>query len=327
MPIKPEAACTEFGSWGPWCPHLPTAGRCGLWGTYRKAGRRIHWDLSKLEGRLTAYELGNSCVSVGYMRLSTSCHVGLMILILVAASAAQSRAYTEEELVRYAKSIDVHKLDSSLPSQTLEDWLLHGPAQIDELYWSINTSCDLKDPEPDGDGELPLCVRIGFRRGSNSGFGRVKVGTLKSGIKGGPEFQSLSVLLPISVGDYDRLSEFPRYLDGIPQFGTICVLPFSSKLKRKISSPGNYNPATLKLRIDQQQALSWPREQPVKIEHLSLSWSDEHSVVIISDNKRIQTLRFNFVLDYEDDKVCLAFDADQLANIGKNKRDSWCRCQ
>ena len=262
------------------------------------------------------------------MRLPISRLIAFTILFSAALGEAQAQAYAEDELVRYAKSIDVAKLDSSLPSQPLEDWLLHGPARIEELYWSITPSCDLKNPEPDEDGELPLCVRIAFRKGGTSGFGVVRVGTVQSGIKGEPAFRYLTVLKPISVGNYDKLSEFPRYLDGIPQFGTICILPILKELRRKPSSAGNYNPAaTLKLRIDQREALAWPHERPVRIEPLSLSWSDQHIVVVTSDNKQIQSLRFNFVLDYEDAKVCLSFDSNHFAQIGTNRRDSWCSCK
>jgi hypothetical protein len=149
------------------------------------------------------------------MRLITSCFAVFVILISGAFSAAQDQAYTEDEVLRYAKSVDVAKLDSTLPSQPLEEWLLRGPARIDELYWRVSLDCDLKDPKPDAGGDLPLCVKVGFRRGNTTGFGLLTVGTRKSGIKGQPALQYLDVVFPFSVGDYDKLSEFPRYLDGI----------------------------------------------------------------------------------------------------------------
>src|SRR5689334_4898370 len=70
--------------------------------------------------------------------------------------------YSDDELVLYAKSIDVAKLDSTLSSRPLEEWLLRGPARIDEVYWRVKIDCDLKDPEPDTSGDYPLCVKIGF---------------------------------------------------------------------------------------------------------------------------------------------------------------------
>jgi len=258
------------------------------------------------------------------MRLLTSCFTVFMVLISGAFSAAQDQAYTEDEVLRYAKSVDVAKLDSTLPLQPLEEWLLRGPARIEELYWRLSLDCDLKDPKPDADGDFPLCVKIGFRRGNASGFGLLTVGTRKSGVKGQPALQYLSVLVPFSVGDYDKLSEFPRYLDGIPQFGTLCILPIASEQKREASSVGKYNPATLKLRIDKRQELAWPHDQPVKIEPFSLS--EKHAVVVTSDNKEIQSFRFDFI-DYWDAKLCLAFDGSQLAHVESHKSASWCNCQ
>ena len=145
------------------------------------------------------------------------CFVLSMVLIAAALSAAQTQSYSDVAVVNYAKSIDVAKLDSAISSQRLEDWLLRGPAKIDELNWYVSRDCDLKVPEPDADGDLPLCVKLGFRRGNMTGFGMLRVGTLKRGIGGQSAFLYLDVLRPFSVGSYDKLSDFPRFLDGIDQ--------------------------------------------------------------------------------------------------------------
>jgi len=138
-----------------------------------------------------------------------------MVLIPATFSTAQMQSYNDEAVVKYAKSVDVAKIDSTLSSQRLEDWLLRGPARIDELYWNISQNCDLKGTEPNADGDLPLCVKVGFRRGNTSGFGVLRVGTLKHGLSGQPAILYLDVLRPFSVGSYDKLSDFPRFLDGI----------------------------------------------------------------------------------------------------------------
>jgi hypothetical protein len=151
------------------------------------------------------------------MRQPSSHLIVLMVLIAAAFSAKQGQPYNDYVVLQYAKSIDVVKLDSTLSSQRLEDWLLRGPARIDELYWNISHDCDLQVPEPDADGNLPLCVKVGFRRGKMTGFGMLKVGTLKQGVIGQPAFLYLDVLRPFSVGSYDKLSDFPRFLDGIDQ--------------------------------------------------------------------------------------------------------------
>jgi len=258
------------------------------------------------------------------MRPHALCFTLFMVLITATLSAAQRHSYNDDAVLKYAKSIDVAKLDSTLAPQRLEDWLLRGPARIDELYWSISQACDLKDPEPDADGDLPLCVKLGFRRGNATGFGVLRVGTLKHGVGGQPAFQYLDVLRPFSVGSYDKLSEFPRFLDGIPQFGTICVLPIAPELETKGLSAGDHITATLRLRIDKRHELPWPHNQPVKIEPLSLS--DRHVVVVTSKNKQVQSFRFDFV-DYSDAKLCLVFDGSKLAYLGSSRSASWCSCK
>ena len=248
------------------------------------------------------------------MPLPTPCLILFMVLNAVAFSAAQGQSYSDDTVLQYAKSVDVAKLDSTLASQRLEDWLLRGPARIDQLYWNINRNCDLKDPDPDADGDLPLCVKIGFRRGDTIGFGVLRVGTLKHGVTGQPAFEYLlDVFRPFPVGSYDKLSDFPRFLDGIPQFGTVCVLPIASSPETK-----------LRLQIDKRQELPWPHNQPVKIELLSLS--ERHVVIVTSKNKPVQSFRFDF-LDYWDAKLCLVFDGSELAHLGSSRSARWCSCK
>ncbi len=154
------------------------------------------------------------------MRLPRPCLILLMALNAAALSTAQVKSYTDDAVVQYAKSIDIAKLDSTLASQRLEDWLLRGPARIDELNWYVSRNCDLKYPKPDADGDLPLCVKVGFRRGNITGFGVLRVGTLKRGVSGQPAFEYLDVFRPTPVGSYDKLSNFPGYLDSISRFQT-----------------------------------------------------------------------------------------------------------
>jgi len=151
------------------------------------------------------------------MPKSSPCLILFMVLGAAAFSAAQVQSYTDDAVLQYAKSIDVAELDSTLSSQRLEDWLLRGPARIDELNWYVSRDCDLKDPELDADGDLPLCVKVGFRRGNMTGFGVLRVGRLKRGVGGQSAFLYLDVLRPFSVGSYDKLSDFPGFLDGIDQ--------------------------------------------------------------------------------------------------------------
>jgi hypothetical protein len=151
------------------------------------------------------------------MRLPNPCLILFMVLSAAPFSPAQVQSYTDDAVLQYAKSIDVAKLDSTLSSQRLENWLLRGPARITELNWNVSRNCDLKVPEPDADGDLPLCVKLGFRRGNITGFGVLRVGTLKRGMSGQPTFLYLDVLRPFSVGSYDKLSDFPRFLGGIDQ--------------------------------------------------------------------------------------------------------------
>jgi hypothetical protein len=113
-----------------------------------------------------------------------------------------------------------------------------------------------------------------------------------------------------------------QYATGDHQTGSICVLPNSPEPPTRISPGGEYNPKTLTLRIDKQEAIHWPHKQPVLIDGLDLQTS--HLVVLTSDGKRIQSLRFKFAED-DDARLCIYFDGYQGVQLGNNKNADWCR--
>src|SRR5580658_9440689 len=77
-----------------------------------------------------------------------------------------------------------------------------------------------------------------------------------------------------------------------PGSGTICVLPNPPDLPARISPGGEYNPATLTVKIDKLEPILWPHKHPVRIENLALN--ERHLVVLTSDGKRIKSFWFRF---------------------------------
>lgn len=108
----------------------------------------------------------------------------LTVLCLVAAPsfAAQLR-FTDRQVLDYAKSIDVHTLDASLPSQRLEDWLQTGPPHA-RIRWDVADTCDNK---PFRNEDYPLCAKVWFSRDGEDGSFLVQVGTKHKGIDGSPQ--------------------------------------------------------------------------------------------------------------------------------------------
>jgi len=104
--------------------------------------------------------------------------------------------------------------------------------------------------------------------------------------------------------------------------GSICVLPNSPEPPTRISPGGEYNPKTLTLRIDKQEPIRWPHEQPVRIDGLDLQAN--HLVVLTSDGKRIQSFRLKFAED-DHTKLCIYFDGYQGVQLGNKKNADWCR--
>jgi hypothetical protein len=109
--------------------------------------------------------------------------------------------------------------------------------------------------------------------------------------------------------------------------GSICVAPNSTQAPTRFSPDQYYNPATLRLRIDQQNTISWPHDKPLKISGLALD--ERHLVALTSDGKPLQALRFRFS-EYPGTELCMSFDGYQgvqLYDKGTNRRRAkYCGC-
>ena len=136
----------------------------------------------------------------------------MIVLILLPSSLTANTRYTEKQVVRYAKSLDVATLDATLSSQRLDEWLRSGPAHLEKVTWEI--SCDLKDPQtPNGDP--PMCVKVRIFRGNVAGWIIITVGTFRAGMRGDPHLDHIFVVSANGGGapDSSNLSDLPRLLD------------------------------------------------------------------------------------------------------------------
>jgi hypothetical protein len=133
--------------------------------------------------------------------------------LLLASSCPAQLPYTEEQVIAYAKSIDVQALDASLSSQRLEDWLQSGPPHAHVLSWRVAGTCDLRPDSSDDDS--PLCVKITFSRDGEYGIIVVQIGTSHKGIVGRPQVHGIGVFEKVYVltGSAERLSDLPALLD------------------------------------------------------------------------------------------------------------------
>jgi hypothetical protein len=106
--------------------------------------------------------------------------------------------------------------------------------------------------------------------------------------------------------------------------GTVCVIPNSDKPPTRISPGGEYNPATLLLKIDKSPAIHWPHKDVVKIEDLDLK--ERHLVVLFSDGKRIQSFWFRFAEFKGADHLCISFDGYQGVDL-QQANPPYCKCK
>jgi hypothetical protein len=112
--------------------------------------------------------------------------------------------------------------------------------------------------------------------------------------------------------------------DDAGRSGSICVLPNSPEPPSRISPGGEYSPNTLKVRVDRQEPVRWPHKTPVLIDRLDLQV--RHLVVLTSDGKPIQSVRFKFS-DYHDTRLCISFDGYQGVQLGNRTDALWCKAK
>jgi hypothetical protein len=135
------------------------------------------------------------------------------IVALLFPSPSNANAhYTKQQVVSYSKALDVAKLDPTLTSQRLDQWLQSGPAHVEKVTWETS-DCDLMPP-PDPKYVAPLCVKVRFTRRNAGGWILIKVGTFRDGISGAPHLESmLTGSANGLVFDSSKLSDLPRALD------------------------------------------------------------------------------------------------------------------
>jgi hypothetical protein len=142
--------------------------------------------------------------------------IALILLTLSARCHGEPPVLDEARVIDYAKAIDVIRLDSSLPSRSLDEWLRLGPPRLEALQWS-NDNCELKPDYPAPPEGFPLCARIAFRRGQVGGWMLVRVGTTRDGIVEPPRFLRGTVAVKSSNGiEYDKtekLSDLPALIE------------------------------------------------------------------------------------------------------------------
>src|SRR5215469_12215323 len=139
--------------------------------------------------------------------------VGALLSISNAVTAKND--YNDSEVLRYAKTLNVHELDPQLQSSELNEWLRYGPAHLDQVLWKISRDCDLKEhPQGVSTDDWPLCVRFTFKRGTISGWALIRIGTRTLGISGTPRLEYFTIMTDRQLGTRpNRLSELPRILN------------------------------------------------------------------------------------------------------------------
>ncbi len=146
--------------------------------------------------------------------------ITLITLSFVATAQSGGLRQDEKKIIDYAKAIEVVRLDPTLPTKPLEEWLRKGPAGVEKLKWSVS-DCDLKPDHVEPAEGYPLCVKVRFQRGHVAGWAIVTVGTIARGIVEPPRFDYATVSARSAAGmrveTADRLSQLPHLIASLAE--------------------------------------------------------------------------------------------------------------
>jgi hypothetical protein len=150
------------------------------------------------------------------LRLLTQMHLLPLALVFILAGACSDDHVGDASVTEYAQRIDVAQLDSSLSSQSLDEWLRADPASGVEVRWR-QTECGLKHVGDEPAEGWPLCADFIFEQSGVSVRASIVVGTIRDGIKGQPKFTKAWIrtaeLARNGRGDVaNHLSEIPQLI-------------------------------------------------------------------------------------------------------------------
>jgi hypothetical protein len=143
----------------------------------------------------------------------------ISLIVLAGLWGASPSPGWHEEVIPYAKAIDVATIDQRLPKKRLDKWLIEVFGPTAKVAWSAS-QCDLKLDFAEPSEGYPLCAEVQAVLPKKKVTVQVLVGTLRKGIVGKPSLHAAYVLdipkvQPQSVEH--GLADLPGLLSGSTQ--------------------------------------------------------------------------------------------------------------
>jgi hypothetical protein len=110
------------------------------------------------------------------------------------------------------------------------------------------------------------------------------------------------------------------------EVGSVCVAPIPQEMPDTASPEGMVCQTwNLLVKIDDVKAVSWPRNESVKIDGLDVT--RRHRVTIFCDGKPQQSFGFRFS-EFKTRKLCLFLnDLYKTVQLWEDKQSPWCKCK
>jgi len=133
-----------------------------------------------------------------------------MTLLLV--STLTLTIQISERVLTYGKSLDVNRLDASLPHVALEEWMKTATAPAQTVWWIGD--CDLKPDPPEPPEGYLVCLRFTVIVNHDAAIrGLVIVGSQKAGLTSQAEFFQMWLgMRGPKFSSAGKLSDLPRLI-------------------------------------------------------------------------------------------------------------------
>jgi hypothetical protein len=116
------------------------------------------------------------------MKVLFTFSIAAMLLSLFTLQS-QAQPIAEEQIIAYAKKIDVSQLDSTLPSQSFAHWFRKTVGSAAKITWEVNDCGEQTGRKSDLERDIPICVQAeaDLKEGGKVVV-MIAVGTLRRGL-------------------------------------------------------------------------------------------------------------------------------------------------
>ena len=117
----------------------------------------------------------------------------LMVVITASICTYSQSARRDAEVIRYARSLPVSRIEPGMPKQRLDTWLRKILGRNLPLKWEVNDCGEQTGTPVDRGRDFPMCVEATAETLDVFFTVSLMVGTFRRGVSGTPQIRGLAI--------------------------------------------------------------------------------------------------------------------------------------